>query len=74
MRLYAITLYDDNSCYLRFLLLVILALADKFTVLSFLEALDDSVSKTSESEESRQDRKDLGSESCNRNDPMDESK
>ncbi|XP_068326937.1 26S proteasome regulatory subunit RPN13 isoform X1 [Pyrus communis] len=46
----------------------------KFTVLSFLEALDDSVSKMSESEESRQDRKDLRSESCNRNDPMDESK
>ncbi|PRQ36987.1 putative 26S proteasome complex ubiquitin receptor, subunit Rpn13, UCH-binding protein [Rosa chinensis] len=40
----------------------------KFTVLSFLEALEDSVSKTSE--ESMQDDKDLRSESCN---PMDES-
>ncbi|KAM5553524.1 26S proteasome regulatory subunit RPN13 [Rosa sericea] len=40
----------------------------KFTVLSFLEALEDSVSKTSE--ESTQDDKDLRSESCN---PMDES-
>ncbi|KAK9931593.1 hypothetical protein M0R45_018865 [Rubus argutus] len=40
----------------------------KFTVLSFLEALEDSVSKTSE--ESMQDDKDLISESCN---PMDES-
>ncbi|PQQ11003.1 26S proteasome regulatory subunit RPN13 isoform X1 [Prunus yedoensis var. nudiflora] len=46
----------------------------KFTVLSFLEALEDSVSKASESDESRQDNKDLRSESCNRNDPMDESK
>ncbi|KAJ4709172.1 Regulatory particle non-ATPase 13 [Melia azedarach] len=43
----------------------------KFTVLSFLEALEDSVSK---SEESRQDDKDLVSQSCNRNDSMDESK
>lgn len=52
----------------------LLFLADKFTVLSFLEALEDSVSKASESDESRQDNKDLRSESCNRNDPMDESK
>lgn len=49
-------------------------LADKFTVLSFLEALEDSVSSTLESQESRQDDKDLRSQSCNRNDPMDESK
>ncbi|KAL1326372.1 hypothetical protein AAHE18_03G198000 [Arachis hypogaea] len=40
----------------------------KFTVLSFLEALEDSVSESSEAEESRQDQ------SCNRHDPMDESK
>ncbi|GLT41390.1 hypothetical protein SLA2020_154570 [Shorea laevis] len=40
----------------------------KFTVLSFLEALEDSVSK----EESRQDDKDLRPQSCNSNDPMDE--
>jgi|UniRef100_A0A2N9G0T8 26S proteasome regulatory subunit N13 len=46
----------------------------KFTVLSFLEALEDSVSSTLESQESRQDDKDLRSQSCNRNDPMDESK
>lgn len=52
----------------------LLFLADKFTVLSFLEALEDSVSKASESDESRQDNEDLRSESCNRNDPMDESK
>ncbi|XP_030493367.2 26S proteasome regulatory subunit RPN13 [Cannabis sativa] len=42
----------------------------KFTVLSFLEVLEDSVSKTSET---RQDEKDLRSQSCNRNEPMDES-
>lgn len=53
---------------LCFSLLISVSLADKFTVLSFLEALEDSVSKTSE--ESRQDDKDLISESCN---PMDES-
>ncbi|KAJ0089712.1 hypothetical protein Patl1_14040 [Pistacia atlantica] len=41
----------------------------KFTVLSFLEALEDSVSM-----DSRQSDKDLMSRSCNRNDPMDESK
>ncbi|KAL9442265.1 hypothetical protein AB3S75_020715 [Citrus x aurantiifolia] len=46
----------------------------KFTVLSFLEALEDSVSKLSESEESRQDDKNLMSQSCNRSDSMDESK
>ncbi|KAM3694055.1 26S proteasome regulatory subunit RPN13 [Castanea sativa] len=44
-----------------------------FTVLSFLEALEDSVSKTLGSQESRQDDKDLRSQSCNRNDHMDES-
>ncbi|XP_050260709.1 26S proteasome regulatory subunit RPN13 isoform X2 [Quercus robur] len=44
-----------------------------FTVLSFLEALEDSVSKTLDSQESRQDDKDLRSQSCNRNDHMDES-
>ncbi|OMO53228.1 26S proteasome complex ubiquitin receptor, subunit Rpn13 [Corchorus capsularis] len=46
----------------------------KFTVLSFLEALEDSVSKMSESGESRQDDKDLRPQSCNQNDPMDEGK
>ncbi|EXC12814.1 Proteasomal ubiquitin receptor ADRM1 [Morus notabilis] len=45
---------------------------NKFTVLSFLEALEDSVARTSESE-SRQGDKDLRSQSCNRNEPMDES-
>ncbi|XP_042963033.1 26S proteasome regulatory subunit RPN13-like isoform X3 [Carya illinoinensis] len=45
----------------------------KFTVLSFLEALEDSVSGTSDSEESRQDDKDLRPQSCKRSDPMDES-
>ncbi|KAI4348099.1 hypothetical protein L6164_008860 [Bauhinia variegata] len=45
----------------------------KFTVLSFLEALEDSVSKTLESEASRQDDQDLRSQSCNSNDPMDDS-
>ncbi|XP_028242703.1 26S proteasome regulatory subunit RPN13-like isoform X3 [Glycine soja] len=47
--------------------------SDKFTVLSFLEALEDSVSKSVESEEARQDDRDLRSQSCNRHDPMDES-
>ncbi|CAK9161578.1 unnamed protein product [Ilex paraguariensis] len=37
----------------------------KFTVLSFLEALEDSVSKSAESEE-------LRSQTCNQNDPLDE--
>ncbi|XVF69836.1 hypothetical protein PTKIN_Ptkin11bG0112800 [Pterospermum kingtungense] len=46
----------------------------KFTVLSFLEALEDSVSKTSESGETQQDDKDLRPQSCKGNDPMDESK
>ncbi|CAJ1937176.1 unnamed protein product [Sphenostylis stenocarpa] len=45
----------------------------KFTVLSFLEALEDSVSKSLESEETRQDDQDLRSQSCNRHDQMDES-
>lgn len=49
------------------------SLADKFTVLSFLEALEDSVSGTSDSEETRQDDRDLRSQSCKRSDPMDES-
>ncbi|KAA8522669.1 hypothetical protein F0562_009169 [Nyssa sinensis] len=44
----------------------------KFTILSFLEALEDSVSKTLESEESKQDDKDLRSQASNHNDPMDE--
>ncbi|XP_039064199.1 26S proteasome regulatory subunit RPN13-like [Hibiscus syriacus] len=43
----------------------------KFTVLSFLEALEDSVSK---SRETQQDDKDVRPQSCNHNDPMDESK
>ncbi|WRX34835.1 Proteasomal ubiquitin receptor Rpn13/ADRM1 - like 1 [Theobroma cacao] len=47
---------------------------NKFTVLSFLEALEDSVSKMSESGDTWQDDKDLRPQSCNRNDPMDESK
>ncbi|KAK4255837.1 hypothetical protein QN277_008781 [Acacia crassicarpa] len=42
----------------------------KFTVLSFLEALEDSVSKT---EEERPDDQNSRSQSCNRSDPMDES-
>lgn len=46
----------------------------KFTVLSFLEALEDSVSKTSELESSRADDKDSRSQTCNQNDPMDEGK
>ncbi|XP_017983814.1 PREDICTED: 26S proteasome regulatory subunit RPN13 [Theobroma cacao] len=46
----------------------------KFTVLSFLEALEDSVSKMSESGDTWQDDKDLRPQSCNRNNPMDESK
>ncbi|XP_061347593.1 26S proteasome regulatory subunit RPN13 [Gastrolobium bilobum] len=45
----------------------------KFTVLSFLEALEDSVSNSLESEEARQDDPNLRSQSCNRHDPMDES-
>ncbi|KAK4713304.1 hypothetical protein R3W88_019211 [Solanum pinnatisectum] len=44
----------------------------KLTVPSFLEALEDSVSKASGSNESRQDEKDLRSQTCNRSDPMDE--
>lgn len=45
-----------------------------FSVLSFLEALDDSVSKASGSEDigSRQDESDLRSQSCSSKDPMDE--
>lgn len=58
----------------HFIYALSLYLADKFTVLSFLEALEDSVSKLSESEESRQDDKNLMSQSCNRSDSMDESK
>ncbi|XVE79911.1 hypothetical protein DITRI_Ditri14bG0095400 [Diplodiscus trichospermus] len=46
----------------------------KFTVLSFLEALEDSVSKMLESAETEQDDKDSRPQSCNHNDPMDESK
>lgn len=44
----------------------------KFTVLSFLEALEDSVLKTSESASSRLDDKDSISQALNKNDPMDE--
>ncbi|XP_022888746.1 26S proteasome regulatory subunit RPN13-like [Olea europaea var. sylvestris] len=44
----------------------------KFTVPSFLEALEDSVSKASESDESGQLGSDLRSRTCNRGDPMDE--
>ncbi|XP_057467987.1 26S proteasome regulatory subunit RPN13-like [Actinidia eriantha] len=44
----------------------------KLTVLSFLEALEDSLPRISESEESRQGEKDLRSQTCNRSDPMDE--
>lgn len=58
----------------HFIYALSLYLADKFTVLSFLEALEDSVSKLSEAEESRQDDKNLMSQSCNRSDSMDESK
>ncbi|KAK8635456.1 hypothetical protein V6N13_004193 [Hibiscus sabdariffa] len=46
----------------------------KFTVLSFLEALEDTVSKTTVTGETPQDDKDARPQSCNRNDPMDESK
>ncbi|XP_022729555.1 26S proteasome regulatory subunit RPN13-like isoform X2 [Durio zibethinus] len=47
----------------------------KFTVLSFLEALEDSVSKMSESGETQLDDKDLRPQPCNnKDDPMDESK
>lgn len=59
---------------LKMLLLFFLIVADKFTVLSFLEALEDSVSKTSELESSRGDDKDSRSQTCNQNDPMDEGK
>ncbi|XP_028760050.1 26S proteasome regulatory subunit RPN13 [Neltuma alba] len=45
----------------------------KFTVLSFLEALEDSVSRTLGPEEARPDDRNSRSQSCNRNDPMDES-
>ncbi|WCJ34664.1 regulatory particle non-ATPase 13 [Euphorbia peplus] len=44
----------------------------KFTVLSFLEALEDSVLKATE--ETRRDDKDLTSQSCDRSEPMDESR
>lgn len=55
------------------LLILFCFLADKFTVLSFLEALEDTVSKSLEPEESKQDDQELRSQSCNRHDPMDES-
>lgn len=48
-------------------------MADKFTVLSFLEALEDSVCRTVASEEERPDDQNSRSQSCNHNDPMDES-
>ncbi|XP_052199212.1 26S proteasome regulatory subunit RPN13 [Diospyros lotus] len=44
----------------------------KLTVLSFLEALEDSVSGVLESEESRQGGKDTISQACNQKDSMDE--
>ncbi|KAE9455934.1 hypothetical protein C3L33_12146, partial [Rhododendron williamsianum] len=44
----------------------------KFTVLSFLEALEDSLPKMSEPEDSTQGEKDLIAETSNRGDPMDE--
>ncbi|KAL4384978.1 hypothetical protein GQ457_15G029460 [Hibiscus cannabinus] len=46
----------------------------KFTVLSFLEALEDTVTKTTVTGETQQEDKDARPQSCNRNDPMDESK
>ncbi|KAK8615198.1 hypothetical protein V6N13_068979 [Hibiscus sabdariffa] len=46
----------------------------KFSVLSFLEALEDTVSKTTVTGETQQEDKDARPQSCNRNDPMDESK
>lgn len=57
-----------------FCVFIWLAFADNFSVLSFLEALDDSVSKASGSEDigSRQDESDLRSQSCSSKDPMDE--
>ncbi|GFS44260.1 hypothetical protein Acr_00g0089420 [Actinidia rufa] len=47
---------------------------DTITVLSFLGALEDSLPRISEFEESRQGEKekDLISRTCNRSDPMDE--
>ncbi|XP_057980408.1 26S proteasome regulatory subunit RPN13 isoform X8 [Malania oleifera] len=45
---------------------------NKCTVLSFLEALEDSVSSNSASEELRQDDKDSSCQTRNPNDPMDE--
>ncbi|XP_028097005.1 26S proteasome regulatory subunit RPN13-like [Camellia sinensis] len=44
----------------------------KFTVLSFLEALEDSLPKMSESEETRQGEKDLSSRASNHRDPVNE--
>ncbi|KAI3803195.1 hypothetical protein L1987_31344 [Smallanthus sonchifolius] len=44
----------------------------KFTVLSFLEALEDSVAKTSNSDEPMQDGGDSRSQTCNQPDRMDE--
>nr|XP_043626295.1 26S proteasome regulatory subunit RPN13 [Erigeron canadensis] len=46
----------------------------KFTVLSFLEALEDSVAKTSISDETMQDGGDSRSQTCNQTDRMDEDK
>lgn len=62
---------EKASSFFFFFFLIV---ADKFTVLSFLEALEDSVSKTSELESSRGDDKDSRSQTCNQNDPMDEGK
>lgn len=55
------------------IILMIFSAADKFTVLSFLEALEDSVSSESSEAESRQDEnKDLPSQRCSGCDAMDE--
>lgn len=52
---------------------MIFSAADKSTVLSFLEALEDSVSSESSEAESRQDEnKDLPSQRCSGSDAMDE--
>lgn len=57
------------------IILLTCSAADKFTVLSFLEALEDTVAKASESseEESRPDEnKDVPSQRCSGSDAMDE--
>lgn len=60
------------STFKRALTMLSFYVADKLSVLSFLEALEDSV-LLSESQESKPDGgKDLTSQSCNHGDPMDE--